>query len=473
MSDTKSSVVVNDDKMIRVSANGKRRNTILGLFGGKSNKDDSTTGNKDDKTYERESLKGRNPVDFEAQLRKVQEEKEAAAAKAKTANASRGAPPPPPPQKTTPPATSNTSNNRTSSSSNPRRASEPPPVTFPNRTRSSPLDGRNPVDFGKANGYGGGKNQSKARSTTAADNSSDSLAGRNPRDFDNCDPYGNPIGTPSRDSLAGRNPQDFDGVVVPCDPYGNPIVVDTKEEEENPLAGRNPVDFDPVEVEQQLEAHNSHHTTASRDNTYFVNGVDECLHCPHCQARLQREKDEAAAARRRQREEEDRLRRLAAEEQARRDEEERLPKEAEECRKCQRCQAPLQNVEDDEAAAAREKEEEEEKERLAKEAAAAAEKERLARIQTEEDEAEQANNNKFGSKLVHLDGPADRDKEQVDLEHVETTRREIQKEVPVWAKVKLKQTQRGSVIKKKKVPPSEREKFSLPTYHQPRQSVTD
>lgn len=166
--------------------------------------------------YPEESLKGRNPVEL--------------------ANKSQ-----PRPRAATPPQTSRSAN-RPSGKAN-RRATWASP--------SSPLSGRNPVDFDKAGEYEKNKDASSPTSPLKGRNPVDfdgcdpyggkkpgSLDGRNPRDFDGCDPYGNPVRPQRRRSaLDGRNPKDFDG----CDPYGNS---NRPQRRRSALEGRNPKDFD-------------------------------------------------------------------------------------------------------------------------------------------------------------------------------------------------------------------------------------
>lgn len=393
-----------------------RRNSILGLFQ-KKEKD----GNK---VYKRESLKGRNPVDFgEAQRLKEKEENV------------------PKQQKQKPKA--NTASRRPAP---PQRRATAPPETFPfrNRHKTGVLDGRNPIDFEK------------------------------------CDPYGNPIKTKRRSdsSLAGRNPVDFNG--VPCDPYGNP------------LAGRNPVDFDQVNV----EADDDTLTCASTSRESVGDGNEACLTCPHCKRRLAKEAEDLA---KRQAQAEERLRlakekmnRLALEaarkEHLRQEEAERKRKLQEEAARRERIlreeAARKRKLADEEAAARRKQEEEDERvrrkeadrqrklqeeaERCAK-CAQAEEAKRIAIHQAELDRLaaekafEEAERERVRLEMVERERLQ---QERIQLAHAETLKREIKKDVPEWTQFKLNQTKRGSVIRNI---PGEREKFSLPTYHTPRQ----
>ena len=429
-----SAVNLSCDNDIRVSG-GKKRGFIAKLLLGKPKSYEAAD---EQLNYDSEDLKDRNPIEKEGAKRKER----AAASSNKTSNPGRfgnrpaGATTPKP----TPTTTKQTNKSKTActggNKTNPLEGRNPVDFDKANvhvkGTRekqqrkdsynTNPLEGRNPVDFDKANVHvkGTKKNQQrkdslagrnpvdfdsvKVESEIKGNRGSDNfLDGRNPRDFDGCDPYGKNQNI-GKDSLTGRNPKDFES----AGPY-NP--------KKDSLAGRNPRDFDGCDsYGNPLKSRNDSSTNPLEGRNpidFDAVGVDKsltcekgtcCHHCPHCNANLPPTNNSGEVS------------------------PENLTKKNDNQKEESTLPVPI-TVE------------------------------------------EPGSPYKINGKAVYLDDTERSSSETVELEHVETIKREIKKEVPVWAKVKLKTTT-GGRDKKKRVPAKEREKFSLPTFHQPR-SVPD
>jgi hypothetical protein len=213
--------------------------------------------------------------------------------------------------------------------------------------------------------------------------------------------------------LDGRNPQDFDK----CNPYGNPLPRDNDNVNQYTDPYGNPIGQDGKNNNSRNLGGGSFHTG------------DDCIQCPYCKARLKREMDakkipdvvtvKTAPSPKPQPESEPEIH----------VEPEPAPEDLESKKHERNTKSPSSDGDD---AAGR----------------------RKLRVGTGD----------IYERKKHED-------EEVDLRHAETIKREYKTQVPEWTKVKLKKTRPGAGSRRKP-PPKEREKFSLPTFHQPRMSQT-
>jgi hypothetical protein len=389
-------------------------------------------------------------------------------------------------------------------------------------TRTNPLAGRNPKDFdGPTDPYGNPirptENHLTGRNPRDFDGPTDPygnpirptddnpLAGRNPRDFGPTDPYGNPI-RPKENSLAGRNPRDFDGLI---DAYDNPI-----RQKDNPLAGRNPVDFDGIPRDPYGNPIRPKDVPLASRNLGANDGITNGDRGLQNKARYAKPdppaKNDAVAQREKKQEQEHAAKKKmeteTCEEQKRRREEASKGAAEEEKRK-HAAETLKKNVCNDAARESKEEASREDKERknAAKEAKAkkaedAAKKAKLleeaagkAKVETtrigkaadaaarkakkqeiefgvkqgggESSPEDDSRRMSYRGSIAHLKTVPGKQKEDVVLKHAEAINRDTKKDMPEWVNAKLKKNPRRNTIS---APPSEREKFSLPTYHTPR-----